>query len=219
MSQTETNIVAPAAQGKPRAAKKAQVATPQRQVPARAPQAVREIVTFETAARLCPTAAMAERFARVFGLEPVDYDAIRERVEEQIGLTAKALEGVLNEKALEMHLQRVVGAYIGSAHGAGNFYDAKADLARNLSSALFNEDRDEDRPGVDGQANRAERARIFAATVGLQAYALLAAAEGAKDAYAAVCGQEWKPYVANQAAAQGVERQAAAVQAAAFERA
>lgn len=217
MSQTVANIAAPAAQGKaPRAAKKD--AASQRQAPARAPQAVREVVTFETAARLCPTAAMAERFSRIFGLEPVDYDAVRERVEEQIGLTAKALEGVLNEKALEMHLQRIVGAYIASAHGAGNFYDAKADLARNLSSALTNEDRDEDRPGVDGQANRAERARIFAATVGLQAYALLAAAEGAKDAYAAVCGQEWKPYVGNQAAARGVERQAAAVQAAAFER-
>ena len=117
-----------------------------------------------------------------------------------------------------MHLQRVVGAYIGSVHSAGNFYDAKAYLARNLSSALFNEDRDEDRPGVDGQANRAERARVFAATVGLQAYALLAAAEGAKDAYAAICGQDWKPYVGNQAAARGVERQAAAVQAAAFDR-
>ena len=119
MSQTETNIVAPVAQGKPRAAKKAQAAAPQRPAPARAPQAVREIVTFETAARLCPTAAMAERFSRVFGLEPVDYDAVRERVEEQIGLTAKALDGVLNEKALEMHLQRVVGAYIGSAHRKG----------------------------------------------------------------------------------------------------
>ena len=218
MSQTAANIAAPAAQSKPRAAKKAQAAAPQRPAPARAPQAVREVVTFETAARLCPTAAMAERFARVFGLEPVDYDAVRERVEEQIGLTAKKLEEVLNEKALEMHLQRIVGAYIGEAHGAGNFYDAKADLARNLSSALFNEDRDEDRPGVDGQANRAERARIFAATVGLQAYALLAAAEGAKDAYAAVCGQDWKPYVGNQTPAQGVERQAVAVQAAAFDR-
>ena len=50
--------------------------------------------------------------------------------------------------------------------------------------ASQNDSRDEDRDGVSGFQSKAENARLFAAQMGLQAYALMAAAEGAVHAYA-----------------------------------
>jgi len=77
------------------------------------------------------------------------------------------------------------------------------------------DDRDEDRDGVSGFESRAERARIFAAEMGLQAHALLAAAEGAVSAYAHLTGSEWKPYEAP-STAPSVSRASAAAQLGAF---
>ena len=89
-------------------------------------------------------------------------------------------------------------------------------MARDLNSKVANEDRDEDRMGVDGLANDAERAREFAAQMAVQAFALLAAAEGAVDAYAQVTGSDWKPYQGNSRPATSVSRQAADAQIAAL---
>lgn len=211
MSKADTNIVSPAAASKGRKA-------PTPQAPASRPQQGRVVVTFETAARICPNEGVASKITSMFGLDGVDYHAIREATEEHMVRAANALVDDLNEKAMEIHLQRIVDAFVRSAHGAGAFYDGKAAEARRLSSAAGNDDRDEDRPGIDNLANKAERARSFAAQVGLQAYALLAAAHGAVDAYAQVCGQDWKPYEGTQAPAQHVTRQAAAAQASAFDR-
>ena len=44
----------------------------------------------------------------------------------------------------------------------------------------------------------------------LQAYAQLAAAEGAVDAYGAIAGETWKPYVAPADNAQPLDQQTAA---------
>ena len=114
-----------------------------------------------------------------------------------------------------MHLQRIVDAFVRSAHGAGTFYQGKANIARDLNSKTANEDRDEDRMGVDGTANRAERAREFAGQMALQAFAILAA-EGAVDAFAHVTGTDWKPYEGSTRPAMTVSRQAAAAQMAAL---
>ena len=217
MSQADTNMAT--AINNAKTGKKGKAAPQQKaQAPAPRPQGGRTVVTFETAARICPNQAVASKITTLYGLDGVDYHAIREATEEHMVRGANALVDDLNEKALEMHLQRIVDAYVRSAHGAGNFYDNKAAEARRLSSSISNDDRDEDRPGVDATANKAERARNFAAQVGLQAYALLAAAHGAVDAYAQVCGQDWKPYEGMQAPAQQVSRQAAAAQASAFDR-
>ena len=200
MSQDTANISTVAADGKAPLSKvkanKGKVNTPARKVAntARNQQQGREVVTFETARRACPCEAVATKIVNRFALQAVDYHDIREKTEEALARSGAVLANVLNEKALEMHMQRIVDGFVRSAHGAGNFYDKKAALARELSSAVANADRDEDRFGIDGQANRAERACGFAAVVGLQAYALLAAAEGAVDAYAHVCGSDWKPY-------------------------
>ena len=90
----------------------------------------------------------------------------------------------LNDKAMAIHLQRVVGSFVGSAFGAATFYQTKLTAARDLTMASQNDDRDEDRDGVSGFESKGERARLFAAQMGLQAYALMAAAEGAVHAYA-----------------------------------
>jgi hypothetical protein len=82
--------------------------------------------------------------------------------------------------------------------------------------ASQNEDRDEDRGGVSGFESRADRARRFAAEMGLQAFALMAAAEGAVHAYAAVTGNDWKPYEQPSSPAVSTARQSAAAELAAF---
>ena len=183
--------------------------------------APRAVVTMETAARLCPNEAVAAKIVRLYGLDEVDYHAIREATEEHLAVSAKVLADNLGErfeKPLEMHMQRIVDGFVRSAHGAGNFYDQKAKLARDATSAIANDDRDEDRQGIDGTENRAQRACRFAAEVGLQAYALLAAAHGAVDAYAHVCGRDWKPYEGSQAPGQSLGRQTITLQASAFTR-
>ena len=177
---------------------------------ARAPQA-RQAITLDLAATLVPNATQAEKISATFALDPVDFDGIREATEEQIALSAKALQPV-NETAMRIHLQRIVGAFVSSAHGAGTFYSSKVTAARELTMKLANEDRDEDRDGVLGFDTRAARAREFAASAGLTAFALLAAATGAVHAYAEFTGEEWKPYEAPAAPSRSVSRQAASTE-------
>ena len=86
----------------------------------------------------------------------------------------------------------------------------------DLTSKLMNDDRDEDREGPSGFESKAERARLFAAEMALQSFALMAAAEGAIAAYADVTGEDWKPYEAPAPASASVARQSAPVEMAAF---
>jgi len=217
MSQTDTNMANAMTNAKAgttgKKAKAAPAKAPVRQV---ATQGQREVIGFRTAARECPDATQVSNIVRAFGLADVDYDAIRETTEEMVARCAIALQGNLSEKAIEMHLGRIVDAHVRSAHGAGLFYGTKAKLARDLNSKVANEHRDEDRMGVDGTPNDAERAREFAAMMGVQAFALLAAAEGAVDAYAQVTGSDWKPYQGTSRPAMAVDKQAAAAQIAAL---
>lgn len=178
-------------------------------------QPPRQAITFELVAAHAPTPGLAENLCRTFGLDPVDYAAIRERTEEHVGLSARALQPTLSERAMPVHLQRIVGAFVSSAYGAAMFYGAKVSQARDLTSRLANEDRDEDSEGVYGFESKAQRARRFAAETGLQAFALMAAAEGAVSAYAHLTGEDWKPYEPPGAPV-GVSRQSAAAELAAF---
>jgi hypothetical protein len=193
--------------------KSAQTAT---QPSTRRTQPARQAITLELVQALAPHAALAGNLSRTFGLDPVDHAAIREASEEHVALSARALQPALNDKAMAIHLQRVVGSYVSSAFGAAQFYGTKVTQARDLTMASQNDDRDEDRGGVAGFEGKAERARIFAAEMGLQAYALMAAAEGAVSAYAHITGEEWKPYEPPSAASGGVARQSAAAELAAF---
>ena len=100
----------------------------------------------------------------------------------------------------------MVGSFVGSAYGAAQFYGTKVTQARDLTVASQNDDRDEDRGGAAGFEGKAERARIFAAEMGLQAHALMAAAEGAVSAYAHLTGEDWKPYEPPSAPSAGAAR-------------
>lgn len=178
--------------------------------------AARQVVTLESAAALSPTDDVMNKVYTVFALDPVPVAEIREGVEEHLALQARLLGTVMNDKALDIHLQRVVGAYVGSAYGAASFYDAKRRAARELTSQ-FNELRDEDREGPSGFESRVEKAQEFAAQMAVQSVATLAAAEGAVSAYAHATGNTWKPYVSPVVEGQGISRQAAAARMSAFD--
>ncbi len=173
-------------------------------------------VTFTLAASVCPNEQVAAAIANRFALNSVDYAALREATEEMIGSHARLLPDTVNEKAMAIHLQRLVGALVGSAHSAGRFYGEKVSEARDLTSRLANDARDEDRDGVLGFDSKAQRARQFAAELGLQAYSFLAAAEGAVDAFSAVTGEDWKPYQRSPMNPDTVNRQAATAELDAF---
>ena len=176
----------------------------------------RQIYTLEYATAICPHTGLASNLSSTFGFEPVDAAGIRDATKTLIVESAAALKANLNEKALQMHLQRVVGAFVSSACGAGQFYSQKVSQARDMTSRLANEDRDEDRDGPSGFESRAARARLFAAETGVQAHALLSAAEGAVDAYTHVTGETWKPYEAPRLNSQSLTRQSAAAELAVF---
>jgi hypothetical protein len=142
--------------------------------------------------------------------------ADREHTEELIAKHAADLKENLNDKALANHLQRIVGSFVSSACSSGDFYSDKVGEARRLTSRLDNDERDEDRDPVSGFDSRADRAREFAGKVGLQAVALLAAAEGAVSAYSHITGEDWRPYEPPAAPSQSVARKSAATQIAAL---
>jgi hypothetical protein len=173
-------------------------------------------VTIELVTKLCLTQAQADRIAETFGLNPVDFDSVRDETQAQIQLSSQIFEGFLNEKAMAIHLQRIVGAYVASAHGAAAFYGEKVSGARNLTARLANDDRDEDRGGPVGFEDRASRARRFAAETGLQAFALLAAAQGAVGAFEHITGDAWQPYRGPVDAPATVSRRSAAAEMDAF---
>lgn len=230
MSDADTTmaVALTTAQAKrPTRQKQAQASKPQAPAVRRFPQATantRQVITLSTAAALVPNHDQISAIIRNFGLDDVDYAEIRDASEAAFAAMSKALEPALivkledgdtNNKALEMHLQRVAGAFVGSAYGAANFYENKRQQARELNSQ-FNDARDEDRAGIDGMANKAQRAREFAAALGLKAYATLAAADGALSAYEHIIGSPWKPYEGRQDNGAAVSRSAAAEQAAAL---
>ncbi|RUV80597.1 hypothetical protein EOA51_32780, partial [Mesorhizobium sp. M1A.F.Ca.IN.020.32.1.1] len=147
----------------------------------------------------------------------LDSDGIRDLHEKLIIETADALGEGLGERAMQIHLQRIVGAYVGSAHGAGQFYSRAVTEARDATAKAANDARDEDLDGPVGFDSAAQRKREFAADMALQSHALRMAAEGAVAAYEQIVGERWKPFerpVDNPG--QSVDRKAAELQLAAL---
>jgi hypothetical protein len=140
---------------------------------------LRRGTTLEMVRLACPDAAQANRISDSFGLATLDSDGIRDLHERLIMETAQALKDGLSERAMQIHLQRIVGAYVGSAHGAGQFYSRAVTEARDATAKLANDSRDEDLDSPVGFDSAAQRKREFAADMALQAHALRMAAEGA----------------------------------------
>ncbi len=173
--------------------------------------------TLEMVRLSCPDASQASKIATSFGTAVVDSDGIRSLHERLIVETAESLSEGLGEKAMQIHLQRIVGAFVGSAHGAGQFYSRAVTEARDATAKASNDARDEDLDGPVGYDSAAQRKREFAADMGVQSHALRMAAEGAVAAYEQVIGETWKPFdrpVENPGAS--LDRKAAEAQLAAF---
>lgn len=178
---------------------------------------LRKGITLDMVRLCCPDAAQAIVIAESFGLPLLDSEGIRDLHERLIVETADALREGLAERAMQIHLQRIVGSDVGSAHGAGQFYSRAVSEARDLTTKLANEARDEDLDGPVGFESAAQRKREFAADMGIQAHALCMAAEGAAAAYEQVVGERWKPFErAAENPGPTVDRKAAEMQMAAF---
>jgi hypothetical protein len=190
---------------------------------ARAPRQPAKVVQLRKGATLemvrlcCPDAAQATRVSESFGLPVLDGDGIRDLHQHLIVETADALGEGLGERAMQIHLQRIVGAYVGSAHGAGQFYSRAVAEARDATAKAANDVRDEDLDGPVGFDSAAQRKREFAADMALQSHALRMAAEGAVAAYEQVVGERWKPFERPvDHPGQAVDRKAAELQLAAL---
>ena len=149
-------------------------------------------ITWEAAKQLCPDEGKAAAIAENFGLFQPDYESIRDASQLALLSMNTAFDGALNEKATAMHFQRLVGSLVGSAVGAGNFFSDKTLEARALVARTAEGGEETDAPV--GFESKARRAAEFAAEMGLQAYAMLAAAHGAIDAYKEIAGEDWKAY-------------------------
>ncbi|AZO75540.1 hypothetical protein [Mesorhizobium sp. M1D.F.Ca.ET.043.01.1.1] len=178
---------------------------------------LRKGTTLEMVRLCCPDASQASLIAESFGLPILDSDGIRDLHERLIIDTAEALNEGLGERAMQIHLQRIVGAFVGSAHGAGQFYSRAVTEARDATAKAANDTRDEDLDGPVGFDSAAQRKREFAAYMGVQSHALRMAAEGAVAAYEQVVGERWKPFErAIENPGQSVDRKAAELQLAAL---
>ena len=142
----------------------------------------------------CPDASQAMLIAESFGTAVVDGDGIREAHERLIVEAADSLSEGLGERAMQIHFQRIVGAFVGSAHGAGQFYSRAVTEARDATAKVANDARDDDRDGIVGYDSAAQRKREFAADMGILAFSLRMAAEGVVAAYEQVVGEAWKPF-------------------------
>ncbi|RUW30095.1 MAG: hypothetical protein EOS31_11830 [Mesorhizobium sp.] len=178
---------------------------------------LRKGTTLEMVRLCCPDASQASLIAESFGLPILDSDGIRDLHERLIIDTAEALNDGLGERAMQIHLQRIVGAFVGSAHGAGQFYSRAVTEARDATAKAANDTRDEDLDRPVGFDSAAQRKREFAADMGVQSHALRMAAEGAVAAYEQVVGERWKPFErAIENPGQSVDRKAAELQLAAL---
>ncbi|APO70498.1 hypothetical protein IE4872_PC00484 (plasmid) [Rhizobium gallicum] len=155
---------------------------------------LRKGATLEMVRLTCPDTAQALKLAESFGIAVIDSDGIRELHERLIIETADSLSEALGERAMQIHLQRIVGAFVGSAHGAGQFYSRAVTEARDATTKAANDTRDEDLDGPVGYDSAAQRKREFAADMGVQAHALRMAAEGTIAAYKQIIGEVWKPF-------------------------
>lgn len=178
---------------------------------------LRKGASLEMVRLACPDSAQASLISESFGLPIIDSDGIRDLHHKIIVDTAESLNEGLGDRAMQIHLQRIVGSYVGSAHGAGQFYSRAVSEARDATAKSANDTRDEDLDGPVGFDSNAQRKREFAADMGIQAHALRCAAEGVVTAYEEVVGEAWKPFQRQvENPGQSVDRKAAELQMAAL---
>ena len=179
-----------------------------------AKSASRPTLTFAMAVQLCPHEGAANAVAQAFGLIVPEYEEIREQHEKALRQMWLSFDEALNEKATAMHFQRLVGSMVASAVGAGRFYSDKVSEARAATARGGDGGADQEAPA--GLESKAQRIREFAAEMAMQSYALLAAAQGAVNAYKEITGEDWKAYQAQAEGAAAMEKRSAEAQLGAF---
>ena len=177
--------------------------------------APKQKISFETARLLAPTPGQAERIAENYGLSLPDYDGIRATHSDALHKMADAFDSSLNEKATMMHFQRIVGSVVSSAVGAGRFYSEKVSEARAAAARTAEGGEEPDAPA--GFESKARRLAEFAADMAMQAHAILAAAQGALEAYKAITGEDWVAYEAPADGQAALDRRSLKTQMAAFD--
>jgi hypothetical protein len=152
--------------------------------------------------RLAPTDDRMGLIANHFGFDIPDAveltglgsNAVRDQYDALSPFLVSQYRGEDDFRAMKMHLDRVVDAYVRSAYGAANFYESRRQIAKDAKDRWANEHRDEDRMGVDGGENRSDKLVRIAAEHAGKAYALSCIASGACAAYAELLGEAWVPY-------------------------
>ena len=155
----------------------------------------RPALTFEMAVQLCPHQGVAESVATAFGLIVPEYEEIRAEHAAALKQMAATFEGSLNDKATEMHFQRIVGALVSSAVGAGGSTPRRSARPATPPPGPRTAATTNTAPRSASKARRSAPANS-PPTWPMQAYALLAAAHGAIDAYKDLTGDDWKAYEA-----------------------
>jgi hypothetical protein len=117
----------------------------------------------------------ANKIAESFSTPVVDSDGIGHLHERLLVKTAENL----GAKAMQIHLQRIVGASVGSAHDAGLFHSCAVTVSRDATAKPSNCARYEYLGGPVGYDSTARGKSEFAADIGVQSHALRMAAEGA----------------------------------------
>lgn len=117
---------------------------------------LRKGTTLEMVRLCCPDRHHATLISESFGLPVLDSDGIREFHERSLIESADILSEGLAEKAMQIHLRRIVGSHVGSAYGAGQFYSKAVTEAKDVTARLANDARDED---VDGPVGFDSKAR------------------------------------------------------------
>ncbi|MEQ9449463.1 MAG: hypothetical protein RLN70_11255, partial [Rhodospirillaceae bacterium] len=95
---------------------------------------LRKATTLQMVRLACPDSGQCALISESFGLPVLDSDGIRELHEKLIVDTAAALGEGLGERAMQIHTQRIVGAFVGSAYGAGQFYSRAVSEARDATA-------------------------------------------------------------------------------------
>lgn len=160
-------------------------------------------VTMEDVFGLLPTVPQMDNIHRRYAVEIADED-------EAIGAGLSAVRdmhaifkdvlvyedrGEVKDTALRIQLDRMVEAAVKAAWGSAGNYESARLVGVDMADSFKNEHRDEDRPGIDGTANRIERQREKTASLAARAFSVALYAKGMVEGYKEVMGKDWQPYV------------------------
>lgn len=159
-------------------------------------------VTMEDVLGLLPTVGQMDNIHRRYAVEIVDEDeaigaglsAVRDMYELFKDVLVYEDRGEIKDTALRIQLDRMVEAAVKAAWGSVGQYENARLIGVDMADSFKNEHRDEDRPGIDGTANRIERQREKTASLAARAYSVALYAKGMVDGYKDVMGKDWQPW-------------------------